>query len=169
LIHNWGQLCQKFIDSIICDFSGKYFYLLYLKNDGYYLKHYSIEDKRCVQDHHKIHEHGDFLLDRLRMSYDGSYLFTYGDKSIKQWKIDSKDGTLTLAKHFTQVMQNSISSIALTKNLDFLYAGDWAGNLVKFNIKTSTVSQNFGKVMNRIWKLGITPDEKFLFVGGENR
>ena len=84
-----------------------------------------------------------------------------------KWAIDDNDGYLTLFKDFGKVMQNNVESIALTKDGNFLYAGDECGCLIKIDLYLQSVCKKFGKIMYNISSIAITPDQKFLFVGGK--
>ena len=105
LVQDWGRLVEGTdkngifyggIDSLICNKDGRFLYFFYYQtSSGFHLKHFCVNTRALIKDYGKIHDDGDNYLDRLKISSDGKFLFTYGDTSLKQWEISTEDGSLS--------------------------------------------------------------------------
>ena len=56
-----------------------------------------------------------------------------------------------------------------TKDSKFIYVSDWNGRLIKICIENNKEVKRFGKITSVIYALDITPNNNFLFIGGQRR
>ena len=155
LIHNYGQIHQGEIQSIIATSDSKYLFT----SDSYgHVKQFNISEKKLVKDYGKIHEGSIFS---ITVTNDNEYMFTSDNKGILyKWSIDS----YKLINNFGKILDGIILIIKTTNDSNFLYVCNNKGYMKKFDIRSCELTKDFGKIhKGMILSLAVTVNNSSLF------